>query len=157
MQSLFYKMGFALVALMSWVVYDRWDDWTTQASIATESVSTKVEAVVKSSLPTEPPEVAKTTVVKWQDAQGRWHFGDAAPAGTKQVKKEIYSNNVNVMPRVSAEEVAVLLKKDPKESAPTSSNSVLKGYVNGVSQARSAQDALNNHAAQTQHQLDNLQ
>lgn len=156
MQSLFYKMGFALVALMSWVVYDRWDDWSTQASIATEVVSTKVETVVKSSLPTEPPEVAKTTVVKWQDAQGRWHFGDAAPAGVKQAKKEIYSNNVNVMPRVSAEEVAVLLKKDRKENAPTT-NSVLNGYVNGVSQARSAQDALNNHAAQTQNRLDNLQ
>ncbi len=156
MQQLFYKLAFALVVLVSWVVYDRWDDWSAQASIATEKVSAKVSNVVESSLPTEPPKVSKTTVVKWQDAQGRWHFGDAAPAGVKQAKKETYSSNVNVMPRVSAEEMALLLKNDKTEKDEKPSNSVLNGVVNGVAQARAAQDALNNHATQTERQLNSL-
>jgi hypothetical protein len=157
MQKLFHKMAFAAVALTSWVVYDRWEDWTAQAAVTAASASAKVSNVVESALPTEPPEVLKTTVYKWQDAQGRWHFGDAPPAKAKHAKKEIYSDNVNVLPRVSAEEMAFLLEREKKNAGKESPGGVANSVVNGVTQARGLQDAMNDRAAQTRQQLEALQ
>ena len=71
MQSLFFKMGLVLTALVGWVVYDRWDDWSATTAASVSAVSTKM----KSSLPTEPPANVTTKVYKWQDAQGRPYVG----------------------------------------------------------------------------------
>jgi len=49
-----------------------------------------------------PPE--KTTVKKWQDKEGNWHFSNAeTPAGTKS-ETIIYTDDVNVMPATKSGE-----------------------------------------------------
>jgi hypothetical protein len=156
MQNLFYKMVVASVALGAWVVYDRWEDWTVQASVAAESATSKMSTVVQSSLPTEPPEVTNTTVYKWQDAKGRWHFGDAPPAKAKNAQKETYSSDRNLMPRISAEEIAFLHERDKKAAKKDAKpGGIVNAMVNGVKQAKDLQDTLNDRAAHTQQQLDN--
>ncbi len=157
MQQLFYKMALAVVALSAWVVYDRWDTWTAQASIAAEEARLKTASLVQSSLPTEPPAVVKTTVYKWKDAKGNWHFGDEPGKGVKNAKKETYSNDVNVAQRVSLEEMAFLLERQKKEEEKKSSGGMLKTVVNGVAQAKATQDAMANHNGQTQKVGDSLQ
>jgi hypothetical protein len=145
MPSLFFKLGLITAVLVGWVVYDRWDDWTEQAAVVSESIETKV----KSSLTSEPPAKVTTTVYKWQDAKGRWHFGDAPPPGAKHVAVESYSSDVNVVPRLTAEDMAALMKKDK----PANGGGVFDRYANAVNQTRGAQDAARNHADQMQRAL----
>jgi hypothetical protein len=147
MPSLFFKLGLITAVLVGWVVYDRWDDWTEQASVVSDSIETKV----KSSLTSEPPAPVTTTVYKWQDAKGRWHFGDAPPPDAKHVVAESYSNDTNVLPRLTAQDMAVLTKKN--KPADATGGGVFGHYVNAVDQARGAQDATRAHAEQMQRVL----
>lgn len=147
MQSLFFKLGLALVALVAWVVYDRWDDWSATTTAAVSAVSTKV----KSSLPTEPPTNVNTKVYKWQDAQGRWQFSNAAPKTQVKVSTQIYNSNENIIPRLTAEDIALVTRKSNKGTAPVGGAfSQLPATVNA---ARDAQNAAAQHDQQTQRVL----
>lgn len=154
MKSLFNKMAVALVILAGLVAYDQWDVWAQKAHTATDTVTNTINTTVKSSLPTEPPASTKTTVVKWQDAQGRWHFGDEAPADVKNAQQETYSSDSNVMQRLRPEDLAVLNRSNSQE--PAKPKGVFTGLVNAAQQAQTAQDVMRDHHMQTQQQLESI-
>ena len=148
MQSLFFKMGLVLVALVGWVVYDRWDNLsaTTVASVST--VSTKV----KSSLPTEPPTNVKTKVYKWQDAQGHWQFSNTPPKTQAKVATQTYNSNENVIPRLTPEDIAIVTRKSNKEQP--SNSGVFSHLPSAVNSARDAQNTAAQHDEQMQRALE---
>ena len=147
MQSLFFKMGFVLAALVGWVVYDRWDDWSAHTAASVSAVSTKM----KSSLPTEPPANVTTKVYKWQDAQGRWQFSNEAPKTQAKVSTQTYNSNENVMQRLTPEDIALVTRKNKKEE--TSVGGVFSHLPAAVNTARDAQNAAAQHEEQTQRAL----
>jgi len=147
MQSLFFKMGLVLAALASWVVYDRWDDWSANTAASVSAVSTKM----KSSLPTEPPSNVTTKVYKWQDAQGRWQFSNEAPKTQAKVSTKTYNSNENVMQRLTPEDIALVTRKSKKEEAPT--GGLFGQLPAAVNPARAAQNAAAQHDEQTQRAL----
>jgi len=148
MQSLFFKLGFVLAALIGWVVYDRWDDWKADAVASVSTVSSKM----KSSLPTEPPTNVTTKVYKWQDAQGRWQFSNEPPKTAAKVSTQTYNSNENIIPRLTAEDIALATRKSKKEdAAPT--GGVFSQLPATVNAARDAQSAAAQHDQQTQRAL----
>lgn len=148
MQSLFFKMGLVLTALVGWVVYDRWDDWSTTTTASVSAVSTKM----KSSLPSEPPTNIKTKVYKWQDAQGRWQFSNEPPKTQAKVTTQNYNSNENVMQRLTPEDIALVTRKSKKEDAPTG-GSVFSHLPAAVNSARDAQNSATQQEAQMQRAL----
>ena len=148
MQSLFFKMGLVLTALVGWVVYDRWDDWSAKTTASVSAVSTKM----KSSLPTEPPTNITTQVYKWQDPQGRWQFSNEPPKTQAKVTTQNYNSNENVMQRLTLEDIALVTRKSKKDEASTS-GSVFTHLPTAVNSARDAQNAAAQQEAQMQRTL----
>lgn len=148
MQSLFFKMGLILAALVGWVVYDRWDDLSATTAASVSTVSTKV----KSSLPTEPPANVKTKVYKWQDEQGRWQFSNTPPKTQAKVVTQTYNSNENVIPRLTPEDIAIVTRKSNQEQ-PTNGG-VLSNLPAAVNSARDARNAGAQHEQQMQRALE---
>ncbi len=147
MQSLLFKLGLVLTALVGWVVYDRWDDLHAHTATSAATVSTKM----KSSLPTEPQTNVTTKVYKWQDAQGRWQFSNTAPKTQATVATQTYNSNENVIPRLTAADIALATRKNKKEEAPASS---VLGHLPAIANpARDAQNAAAQHEEQMQRAL----
>ena len=147
MQSLFFKMGFTLVALVGWVVYDRWGEWSAKTTASVAAASNKV----KSSLPTEPPANVKTKVYKWQDAQGRWQFSNEAPKTHTKVSTRTYNSNENVIPRLSPADIAIATRKNNQEQS--SAGGVFSHLPKAVDAARDAQNTATQHNEQMQRAL----
>ncbi len=148
MQSLFFKMGLVLTALVGWVAYDRWDDWSATTAASVSAVSTRM----KSSLPTESPANVATKVYKWQDAQGRWQFSNAPPKTQAKVTTQNYHSNENVMQRLTPEDIALVTRNSKKEAAPTG-GSVFSHLPAAVNSAHDAQNAAAQQEAQMQRAL----
>lgn len=147
MRSLFFKMGFLLVALIGWVIYDRWDNLSMTAATSASAISGKM----KSSLPTEPPANVKTKVYKWQDAQGRWQFSNEPPKTQAKVSTQTYNSNENVIPRLTPEDIAVVTRKNNKDDAPA--GGVFSHLPAAVNSARDAQNSAAQHDEQMQRTL----
>jgi len=147
MQSLFFKMGFVLAALVGWVVYDRWDDWSANTTASVSAVSSKL----KTSLPSEPPTNVTTKVYKWQDAQGRWQFSNEPPKTQAKVSTKTYNSNENVMQRLTPEDIALVTRKSKHDDAPT--GGVLSHLPAAINPARAAQNAAAQQEEQTQRVL----
>ncbi len=147
MQSLFFKLGLVLTALVGWLVVDRWDEWSAHTAASVSAVSSKM----KSSLPTEPPANVATKVYQWQDAQGHWQFSNTAPKTQAQVTTQTYHSNENVIPRLSPADIAVVTRKNTTEAPPA--GGVFSPLPAAVNSARDAQNAATQHDVQTQRAL----
>lgn len=91
-----------LFALVAWVFYSRMDsieDSLSEAKNWAEDASQQLPASLPSALsntndgPTTSNDTSDNTqtVYKWQDADGRWHFGDSAPANATGLQSREYS------------------------------------------------------------------
>jgi hypothetical protein len=146
MKSLFVQMGIVAFALLGWVVYDHWGQWTAQSTAAVKSIAT---TVVKSSLPTEASTPTTTTVYKWQDAQGRWQFSNTPPEDQKSVSSETIRSDQNVVPRPP---VPLPVAASAQENKP---KGVFSHFAEDVNQARDIQSSANNRQADMDRQLEN--
>jgi hypothetical protein len=45
-----------------------------------------------------------TTVHKWQDKNGKWHFSNTEPPKGANSKSKVYKDDVNIMPAIKTEE-----------------------------------------------------
>ncbi len=102
MKTLLIQLMVLLFALVAWVFYSRMDsleDSLTEAKNWAENASQQLPASLPIELsgsndsPTTNSESADNaqTVYKWQDADGRWHFGDSAPANAAKLESRKYS------------------------------------------------------------------
>jgi len=91
MKPLFFKLVIVLIALAGWIAYDH------RQAIMNFSLS-DVKKLVPESLPKNIGDKGGTTTVyKWQDSSGKWHFGDTRPKDVDAVSVKKISSDVNVM------------------------------------------------------------
>ena len=115
MKSLFFKLVIVLIALAGWIAYDQ------RQAIMNFSLS-DIKKLVPESLPKNigDRKGGTTTVYKWQDSSGKWHFGDTRPKGVKTVSVKKIPSDVNVMPSHPVEKPEVLQNKARTDSLPGS-------------------------------------
>lgn len=91
MKSLLVKLVIVLVALVGWMLYDN-RQAITSFSLAglKNSVSTKLPVRLES-------KGGATTVYKWQDQSGKWHFSDTQPQEAKTVVTTKIRSDQNVI------------------------------------------------------------
>lgn len=117
MKKLFYQLLLFTFVVIGWVVYSNWPKIEAFADRVI-AVGEDLAKMAKSTgiLPADvieagedqpnaaTPESAQSlgsqstsTLYKWQDNSGRWHFGDQPPQGATKVQQMKYAPNANVM------------------------------------------------------------
>ncbi|GMR17888.1 MAG: hypothetical protein BMS9Abin33_0282 [Gammaproteobacteria bacterium] len=115
MKSLFFKLVIVLIALAGWIAYDQ------RQAIMNFSLS-DIKKLVPESLPKNigDKKGSTTTVYKWQDSSGKWHFGDTRPKDVKAVSVKKIRSDVNVMPSHPVEKPGMPQNKVRIDSQPGS-------------------------------------
>ncbi|MDH5650045.1 MAG: DUF4124 domain-containing protein [Gammaproteobacteria bacterium] len=144
LKSVFYKLAFVLVLLVTWVIYDRWDQITGSYYAATDAV---VETADKLGLVPEE-EITKTTVYKWTDDQGKVHFSNKAPLEAKNTETKTFNSNANVMDPVKIPRKAPDNAKSNDKPAGTLGN-----MATAVKDARAARGQMEQRPGQVEEAL----
>lgn len=93
MKSLLIKLVLITFAIVGWVVYDRWDELSSNVLSTTKQLSKQ--------LTPKNTEVKTTTVYKWQDKNGDWQFSNTKPANVADAEIKQFRSDENILPSVT--------------------------------------------------------
>lgn len=143
-KSMFFKLVFALIALVGWLIYDRWDDITYNIAKAQHNVV----KTAKKALPKEDAPVVQT--YKWTDADGKVHYSNIKPADAGNVETKAVNTGQNVMPSVSKYDV-------PRKKEENKSGGLLGHLPQAVHDAKALEQQMQNRSQQLDQQMKEIQ
>lgn len=142
LKGIFYKLAFVLVALVSWIIYDRWDDIT----YAVEKAQHDTIKTAKKIMPKDEATVTKT--YKWTDADGKVHYTNVKPENMKDVETQDIKSDQNLMESVSKFDTP-----QKKEEEKSGIGGVFGHIPKAIQDTKNLEQTLNNRAQKMDDQL----